>query len=80
MDPLRGPPPWTRSMDRVHGPGPSKYGPGACSMLTEHTTAQISQAQISALQHKYHKHKYQQSRTDLSMVYCKQTPSDWQLI
>ena len=25
-------------------------------------------------------HKYQHSRADLSMVYCKQTPRDWQLI
>ena len=25
---VHGPPPWTGSMDRVHGPGLSKYGPG----------------------------------------------------
>ena len=35
MDPLRGPGPWTGSMDRVHGPlfmdrvhGPPYHGPG----------------------------------------------------
>ena len=25
---VHGPPPWTGSIDRVHGPGPSKYGQG----------------------------------------------------
>ena len=28
------PGPWTPSVDRVHGPGPSKYGPGPCTPLS----------------------------------------------
>ena len=29
------PGPWTPSVDRVHGPGPSKYGPGPWTRSTE---------------------------------------------